>query len=188
MISSNLDGIFELANGRKSISKWAYVLEHMFFRSTLLVIWENVICARHSSPFGGRLGPRWPGDAERRDRVCCAQRLRLRNGYGGGLGTDATPVRATRYVKHLSRLTLGDTLGVHTITLPLQVSAFEAILALMAILVTSWCILDDCTHNYLLVPSFVFVYEMVKEGEVAWWFQPWVVSSYAGSGTVRPMR
>jgi hypothetical protein len=83
-------------------------------------------------------------------------------------------------------------LGVHTIILPPQVSAFEVILALMAILVASWCILDDCAHNYLLVPSFVFVYEMVKDGEVAWWFQLWVVLSYAGSGAVRenkwPMR
>jgi len=81
---------------------------------------------------------------------------------------------------------------VHTIILPPQVSAFEVILALMAILVASWCILDDCAHNYLLVPSFVFVYEMVKDGEVACWFQLWVVSSYAGSGAVRenkwPMR
>ena len=73
-----------------------------------------------------------------------------------------------------------------------QVSAFEVILALMAILVASWCILDDCAHNYLLVPSFVFVYEMVKDSEVACWFQPWVVLNYAGSGAVRenkwPMR
>ena len=57
MIPSNLDGIFALANGRKSIDKWAYVLEYMFFRSPLLVLWENVTCARHSAPFGGRLGP-----------------------------------------------------------------------------------------------------------------------------------
>jgi hypothetical protein len=81
---------------------------------------------------------------------------------------------------------------VHTIILPPQVSAFEVILALMAILVASWCILDDCAHNYLLVPSFIFVYEMVKDGEVAWWFQLWVVLSYEGSGAVRenkwPMR
>ena len=64
----------------------------------------------------------------------------------------------------------GDTLGVHTIILPPQVSAFEVILALMAILVASWCILNDCAHNYLLVPSFVFVYEMVKDSVVACWF------------------
>ena len=61
-------------------------------------------------------------------------------------------------------------MGVHIIILPPHVSAFEVILALMAILVASWCILDDCAHNYLLVPSFVFVYEMVKDGEVACWF------------------
>jgi hypothetical protein len=68
-------------------------------------------------------------------------------------------------------LTLGDTLGVHTIILPPQVSAFEVILALMVILVASWCIWDDCAHIYLLVvPSFVFVYERVNDGEVAWWF------------------
>ena len=61
----------------------------------------------------------------------------------------------------------------------------------MAILVASWCILDDCAHNYLSV-YLVFVYEMVKDGEVAWSFQLWVVLSYAGSGAVRenkwPMR
>jgi hypothetical protein len=81
---------------------------------------------------------------------------------------------------------------VHIIILPPHVSAFEVILALMAILVASWRILDDCAHNHLRVPSFVFAYEMVKDGEVACWFQRWVVSSYAGSGAVRehkwPMR
>jgi hypothetical protein len=61
---------------------------------------------------------------------------------------------------------------MHTIILPPYVSAFEVILALMAILVASWCILDDWAHNYLLVPSFVFVYKMVKDGEVACGFQP----------------
>ena len=64
----------------------------------------------------------------------------------------------------------GDTLGVHTIILPPQVSAFEVILALMTILVASWYILDDCAHNHLLVSSFVFVNEMVKDGVVACWF------------------
>ena len=95
------------------------------------------------------------------------------------------PVACYAVRQHLSRLTLGDILGVYTIILPPQVSAFEVILALMAILVASWCILDVCAHNYLLVPSFVFVYEMVEDGEVACWFQPWVVSSYAGTGAVR---
>ena len=96
-----------------------------------------------------------------------------------------------RYLKHLGRSTL-DTLGVHTILLLPQVSAFEVILALMAILVASWCLLNDCAHNYLLIPSFVFVYEMVKDGEVACWFQLWMVLSHAGSGAIRenqwPMR
>jgi hypothetical protein len=81
---------------------------------------------------------------------------------------------------------------VYIIILPPQVSAFDVILTLMEIFVASWCILDNCAYNYFLVLSFVFVYEMVKDGEVACWFQPWGVSTYAGSGAVRenkwPMR
>ena len=81
---------------------------------------------------------------------------------------------------------------MHTIILPPQVSAFAVILALMAILVASWCILNDCARNYLRVPSFGFVHEMVKDGEVACWFQLCMVSSHVGSGAVRenkwPMR
>src|SRR5437588_10738966 len=49
---------FEQLGWNIRIGKWAYVLEYMFFRSPLLVSWENVTCARHSAPFGGRLGPR----------------------------------------------------------------------------------------------------------------------------------
>jgi hypothetical protein len=100
----------------------------------------------------------------------------VHKGHDFGTGIEVVLVqvprleRATWYVKHLGRLTLGDTLGVHTIILPPHVSAFEVILALMAILVALWCILDDCAHNHLLVLSFVFVYEIVKDGEVACWF------------------
>jgi hypothetical protein len=81
---------------------------------------------------------------------------------------------------------------VYTIILFPQVSAFGVISALIAILVASWRILDDCAHSDLLASSFVFVCEMAKDSEGTCWFQLWVVSSYAGSGTVRenkwPMR
>jgi hypothetical protein len=90
-------------------------------------------------------------------------RYTVKKGHDRGTGIEAVLVqaprleRAARYVKHLGRLTLGDTLGVQTIILRQQVSAFEAIPALMAILVASWRILDYYAHSDLLVPSFTFV-------------------------------
>jgi hypothetical protein len=101
-----------------------------------------------------------------------------------------------RYIKPLGRLTLGETLGVHlsvhTIILPPQGSGFEVISALIVILVASWRILDDCAHSDDLAPSFVFVCEMAKDGEVPCRLQPWEYQVTQVLGTVRedkgPMR
>jgi hypothetical protein len=57
----------------------------------------------------------------------------------------------SRNVKHLGRLTLGETLGFE-IAIPLiQLSAFDALPALVAILIAGLDILDYCSHHYLLL-------------------------------------
>ena len=71
-----------------------------------------------------------------------------------------------------------------TITRCTQLSACDAIPALMALLVASLRLLDYCAHSDLLVPLFACGYTMAKDGEVACWFQPFVVSSYGLSGAV----
>jgi len=58
-----------------------------------------------------------------------------------------------------------------------EVSALAALPTLVAIIVASLRILDYRAHRYLLVPFFAFVVVMAKDGEVAFWFQPFVVPS-----------
>ena len=93
--------------------------------------------------------------------------------------------RGTRHLKHRGRLTLGDPLGFEIAIPRKQVSAFDAIPALMAILVASLRRLDYCAHSDLLCPPCAFVYVMAKDGGVAFWFQPFVVSSCGLSRAVR---
>ena len=85
--------------------------------------------------------------------------------------------RATGHFKHLGRLTLGEALGVQVALLRQQVSAFKALPALVTILVALLFLLDYRSHSDLLVPSFALVCVMAKDGEVAFWFQPFVVST-----------
>ena len=59
--------------------------------------------------------------------------------------------RATRHLKYLSGLTLGDPLGMHLVRPLTQLGAFEASPALVAIFVAALLILYDCPHSYLLV-------------------------------------
>jgi len=85
---------------------------------------------------------------------------------------------AARHVQHLRRLTLGDALGLQ-IAIPLKkVRAFEAIPALVLIIVASWRILDYRAHRSLLLQPFAFVFVMAKDDEVAFWFQLFAVSSH----------
>jgi hypothetical protein len=63
-------------------------------------------------------------------------------------------------------------------------SPFEATPALAAILVASLRLLDSCTHSDLLFPPFAFVYIMAKDGEVAFWLQPFMESGYGLTGAV----
>ena len=86
--------------------------------------------------------------------------------------------RAAGHVKHLGRLTLGEPLGLQIAILLKQLSAFDAIPALVAILIASLLVLDDCSHSYLLFHPSPCVYVMAKDGEVAFWFQPFTVSSH----------
>jgi len=53
-----------------------------------------------------------------------------------------------------------------------QIRAFEALPALVTILVALLFVLDYRAHSSLLLPSFAFVFVMAKDGEVAFSFQP----------------
>jgi hypothetical protein len=90
--------------------------------------------------------------------------------------------RAAGYVKHLRGLTLGETLSLEIAILRKQISTFETSPALVAILVASLLSIDYRSHRSLLLPSFAFIFVMAKDGEVACWFQPFVVSSLYLSG------
>jgi hypothetical protein len=79
---------------------------------------------------------------------------------------------------------LGHPLDCQSTILRQQVHAFEAIPALVAIIMASLYVLDYCAHSYLLLPPFAFVCVMVKDGEVAFWLQPFVVSSHYLPGAV----
>ena len=80
--------------------------------------------------------------------------------------------RATGDLKNPGRLTLGEALGLQIAILRKQIHAFEALPALVAILVALLFILDYRAHSSLLFPSFAFVFVMAKDGEVAFSFQP----------------
>jgi hypothetical protein len=61
---------------------------------------------------------------------------------------------AAGYVKHLGRLTLGDTLGVQSTIPRKQVRAFEASPALVAIIIVTLLVLDYRFHSSLLFQPF----------------------------------
>jgi hypothetical protein len=71
------------------------------------------------------------------------------------------------HLKHLGRLTLRDTLGLQSTRLCQEVSAFDAIPALVSILVASLRILDYRSHSDLLLPSCACVFVIAQDGEVA---------------------
>lgn len=85
--------------------------------------------------------------------------------------------RYARHMKPLGRLPLAEALGCESAILRKEVSAFDAISTLVAIIVASMRILDSRSHSYLLFPSFAFVFVMAKDGEVAFSFQPCIGSS-----------
>ena len=65
-------------------------------------------------------------------------------------------------LKDLRRVTLGEALSLQ-IAIPLQQTrAFAALPALVAIIVASWRLLDDCAHSDLLCPPFALVYMMQR--------------------------
>jgi hypothetical protein len=88
------------------------------------------------------------------------------------------------HLKHLGRLTLRDTLGLQSTIRCQEVSAFEAIPALVASLVASLRLLDYRSHSDLLWPSCAFVCVIAQDGEVACSFQPFAGSSHCLLGAV----
>ena len=85
--------------------------------------------------------------------------------------------RGAGHLKHLGGLPLGEALGFEIVILLQEISALEALPTLVAIIVASLLVLDYRAHHYLLLPFFAFVVVMAKDGEVAFLFQPFVVSS-----------
>ena len=92
--------------------------------------------------------------------------------------------RGARDLKHLGGLPLGDALGFAIVILLQEVSALDALPTWVAIIVASLRLLDYRAHRYLLWPFFAFGFVMAKDGEVAFWFQPFVVPSLCLSGAV----
>src|SRR5262249_21625772 len=92
----------------------------------------------------------------------------LEKRHDSGTGVKAVLIHApclqgtTGYVKDLRRLTLREALGLQVAILRKQVCAFDAIPALVARLTVSLCLLVDCAHSDLLVPSFALVYVMQR--------------------------
>ena len=86
--------------------------------------------------------------------------------------------RAPRHLKPRGRLTLGDALGLQIAIPRKQVSAFEAIPALVLIIVASLRLGDSRAHSSLLLQPFAFVFVMAKDDEVACWFQLFAVSRH----------
>jgi hypothetical protein len=59
---------------------------------------------------------------------------------------------------------LGDPLGLQVAIPRKQLSAFEAIPALVASLIVTLRILDDCSHSYLLTPHATVMVKIHGEG------------------------
>jgi hypothetical protein len=55
---------------------------------------------------------------------------------------------------------------------------------MVAIIITSLCVLDDGAYSYRLLQPLAFVCVMAKDGEVACCLQPFVVSSHNLPGAV----
>ena len=87
-------------------------------------------------------------------------------------------------LKHLGRLTRRATLGLQRPIRCQEVSACEAIPALVAILVASWRLLDSRSHRALLVPSCTLVCVLAQDGEVACQFPPFAESRHYLLGAV----
>jgi hypothetical protein len=49
---------------------------------------------------------------------------------------------------------------------------------MLAIIITSLCVLDDGAYSSCLLQPLAFVCVIAKDGEVAFWLQPFVVSSH----------
>ena len=98
-------------------------------------------------------GKAWDALEKRDDSGACIEAFVVRPpGLQGAAGD----------LKDLRRVTLGEALSLQ-IAIPLkQTRAFDAIPALVVIIVASLRILDDCAHSDLLCPPFALVYMMQR--------------------------
>jgi hypothetical protein len=85
--------------------------------------------------------------------------------------------RGAGHLKPLGDVPRGEALGFEIVIRRQEVSALEALPTWVAILVASLLLLDYRAHRYLLGPCFAFGVVMAKDGEGAFLFQPFVVSS-----------
>ena len=93
--------------------------------------------------------------------------------------------RGARPGKPLGGVPRGEARGFARVRRRQEGRALEALPTLVAILVAAWRLGDDRAHRALLGPCFACGVVMAKEGEGAWWFHPFVVSSLCLAGTVR---
>jgi hypothetical protein len=85
--------------------------------------------------------------------------------------------RGAGHLKHLGGLPLGEALGFAIVILRQEISARDALLTLMAILVAALLLLDYRAHCYLLLFCFALVFVMAKDGEGALLLPPFVASN-----------
>jgi hypothetical protein len=82
--------------------------------------------------------------------------------------------RAAGNIKRLGGLTQGEPLGLQAAILRKQFSTFDAIPALVTILIATLLVMDYGSHSYLLVlESLLWGKYMAQDGEVALLLQPY---------------
>jgi len=81
----------------------------------------------------------------------------VEKGHDGGMCVKTVLIRppclqrAAGHIKRLGGLTQGEPLGLQVTILRKQLSTFDAIPALVALIIATLRILDDCAHRYLLL-------------------------------------
>jgi hypothetical protein len=85
---------------------------------------------------------------------------------------------------NLGGLVLGHPLGFESAIALTLLCPFEALPALVAIIVASGRIVDDCSHRCLLFPPFTLACVMAKDDETAFLCQLLMVSNHCFSGAV----
>jgi hypothetical protein len=87
------------------------------------------------------------------------------------------PQGTARYLEHLGRLTLGETLGLQIAILRIQLRTFDTLPTLGALIMATLRILDSCFHSSLLLKPLSWAQCMAKDGEGTLAVQPFTLLS-----------